>query len=277
MLTSNVFGVYRYTPFEYGLKPFLRSVVSWQGEQQKPERQELLCLLDEVNDFEILFWPRMDDRTEPDVVILLKDADSNSIGVVGIEAKHGASMQSYSAESADQGAGTDEGPEETEGDEGTQEADEDRRATKQVAKYLGDLRQTNAPFLQEVGCSQDRIFLIYLTHHVFCPRESLRDALAHCEYGDNCFWSSWRHVYRGIAKLLGHPDKSVDARSERMLKDLKRLLTGIGYATFEGMHVSSPPELNWHYPAVPLSERFTGWDSAQVAAPKVTWNYPFHD
>ncbi len=96
VLTSNVLGAYAYLPFELGLRPLLELVRPWDLRGQEEELERLKGLLERVVSVEIHFWPRMDDRTEPDAVAVLQDGRSNAIGIIGVEAKHGAGMQSYS-------------------------------------------------------------------------------------------------------------------------------------------------------------------------------------
>ena len=141
ILTSNVFGAFRYLRPEKGILPFLCSA--------KNARLETLRVPSGVRDVEWKFWPRLPDRREPDLLLRLKlDAGPPSIP---IEAKCEASKH-----------GTDE---ETSADEGVNETKLAEREDKgpgqedtkgQLARYLrtgqADLTHHEGEYLAACEC-----------------------------------------------------------------------------------------------------------------------------
>ncbi len=265
LLTSNVFGAFKFLPYGAGLKPFLGQVRKWQkDENENSIHPELEYRLQEADDFEIYFWPRMDDRSEPDAVIILKE-NGKEIAIVGIEAKHGAGM-GQSVEENDENVNA------------KSEEQEERERVSQVAKEFKNLKNRSASCLRHFEDEyKDNTFLIYLTHHVICPREKLSEALKSEEYPNNVFWASWRDVYKSLRYTLDPKENPTELNKEQeaILENLCLLLTGVGYSTFEGWGFEKDktvPKLSWNYPV----HGFVGWELDSVKVPEVDWEYPFN-
>ena len=87
VLTADVFGAYRYLPLKYGLIPFL----SHARDERRLTLSEFLAnhaiSLESLNYARILFWPRLEDQSEPDLLILLGTGPDGLQVALMVEAK----------------------------------------------------------------------------------------------------------------------------------------------------------------------------------------------
>jgi hypothetical protein len=92
ILTSNVFGSFRYLPAGLALIP-------WLGHAEACDAAHPLVAAD-VTDAEVFFWPKVGDR-EPDVLVLLK-APGGMVDLVVVECKyHSGKSQAAGADDGD--------------------------------------------------------------------------------------------------------------------------------------------------------------------------------
>ncbi|MFZ4441741.1 MAG: hypothetical protein ACOYOS_25320, partial [Syntrophales bacterium] len=81
LLTSDVFGTFKYCNPHEGLIPFLKQAVTFDGSTAG------LAFLNDVKSAEYFFWPRSKSRREPDVIIILKLQNGEDVAI-NIEAKY---------------------------------------------------------------------------------------------------------------------------------------------------------------------------------------------
>ena len=213
ILTSNVFGVFKYVPLQDGLLPFLARAEASDG------RQPLRFLFE--NDGagvalsgEMSFWPSWmsDDCNgcEPDVVIAL-DCPNRKPQLICIEAKY------LSGKSSD--------------------ADEtDERPTDQLAREWDNLWR-----IAGEGCEPT---LIYLTADIGCPVVDIEASVVEfkVKYGSskpspNILWLSWR--------LL-----STSLGTKAYTKDLAELMRRLGLIYFTGFGALDSKPLGWCFSEV---------------------------
>lgn len=255
VLTSNVFGCYKYLPFESGLGPLLKKAKRLGCEGKKKRSEELNRIIDKTRAFKIKFWPRMDDRSEPDAIILLQDKCENDICVLGIEAKHGSGMGTYAAGESN----GDELKDELKAQE--KEDKEGRETIKQTTKELRNIKRRETSFLNGVSHNIPS-FILYITHHVTCPHDALES--------NDVLWASWRYAY-----MAAKPEGNQNGYFEEILRDLRSLLKEVGYASFEGWgdecKTMNTPE--WEYPLKTVSLRFQGWQDIKNDFSNDKWQY----
>lgn len=82
LLTSDVFGAFRYCDPNHGLLPFLQEAVCFSDLQTRPG------FLDGWSSAEYFFWPRSKGfEREPDLIVILERSDGSSLAI-DIEAKY---------------------------------------------------------------------------------------------------------------------------------------------------------------------------------------------
>ncbi len=160
LLTSNVFGAFKYVTPDLALVPFLCKSVDKEG-------RTLADCLSNVRDVEYSFWPWMEEHggkgAEPDVLITLDHTDRTR-SIVLIEAKL------YSGKSSP--------------------ADDKPDINDQLAREYDNLAKR---------AERERIesyFLVYCTADIAAPWEDIAESCA--EYGQKrgkectIYWLSWR-------------------------------------------------------------------------------------
>jgi hypothetical protein len=160
LLTSNVFGSFKYVPPEEGLVPFLARAVQVDG--RRP-----LADLSLVKSCNYNFWPNyvtIDQKgCEPDLLITIDDSSIGRLFIM-IEAKYRSPKSSFPSADAE--------------------------LTDQLAKEWD--------VLQSIAGNQGRAFLIFVTADYTIPRASIEESQLELEQKrgkrGNIIWVSWREV-----------------------------------------------------------------------------------
>jgi len=90
VLTADVFGAYRYLPLKYGLIPFLTHAQDENGRTLEDFLDAQGVSLKGLDYARIHFWPHFDDRSEPDLMLLLGTAPDRIQVALVTEVKFGA-------------------------------------------------------------------------------------------------------------------------------------------------------------------------------------------
>ena len=214
MLTSCVFGGFKFIPPSAGVLPFLAQAIHWRG---GPSVLSQLDSLEEpmVSDIEYSFWPRLENPgchpCEPDVLLKVKPTRQ----LILVEAKLHSGKSS--------------------------EADDGRLPYDQLAREWDNLLH-EAHDLEPI--------LVFLTADRNLPRESIRDSVAEFQrkrkgkLEPNIYWLSWQHLNQ-----LGSTDSRGVLDSLRKLLGRLDLLAFSGWKeVYEAPRYSfatSPLELHW--------------------------------
>lgn len=204
LLTSDVFGCLRYIPFKEGFQKIL-------AQAQRRTDSERLSITSTNNGVKVHFWPRLENNSEPDVLIRFGDH------LIIIEVKY------LSGKSGHYGANQE--------NENNLEA----ASSDQLARLFQGL-------MSDKGNCPKRS-LIYLTAHRVLPNndikagyealDKLSDDSRH-KYNDNVYWLSWFEVYKTISGLLKEDIQLRDKCWRFVLCDIQRLLHRKGLRQFEG-------------------------------------------
>lgn len=218
LLTADVFTAFRYLPPHHGAIGFLRSVEGIA---------DILPAADNNSTCEVHFWPLgLYCNREPDLLLEL-DIRGRLFSVV-VEAKYLS--------------GPSDGP-----DTETVHQGKIIMLGNQLADQYRDLR--NGQYLVWRGATRDRRkrlssrvgdrFELYLTSHLFRPREDLDLCVQYCpEASGRLFWANWYHVYEYLASTK---DAINEFPYNRIIDDICILLHEKGFSSFHG--VTKPPEI----------------------------------
>lgn len=199
LLTSNVFGVWRYLP-QLGLLQFLKTAQRLDGVR--------FAGLDEIESADLQFWPWMQEEgargAEPDVLIEMTSSDRQK-WLVLIEAKYLSGKSSL--------------------------PDERDQPNDQLAREMHNLRRVAA----RKGISQ--YALIYVTAHTLMPRADIEQAVS--ELGtktgdgaaDRFYWTTWRR----LPAVLSEANVLCQEPFKTMLSDLEKIVRRTGLTFFEGV------------------------------------------
>ena len=204
LLTSDVFGCFRYIPPECGLVQFLETARTLSRDEFRTPRPIMRAHWS--------FWPfiRFRGRTpcEPDVLIGLESQEG--IHMVMIEAKYLSEKSSYE--------------------------DEGERPNDQLARELDNLEMLEPGDLgwdttkEVVGRS-----LLYLTQDASIPSTALQESLREYRRKRNrvgtIYWTSWRH----LAAILEEQSRGLDEYQATVLNDIRLLLEKKRLTMFRGM------------------------------------------
>ena len=94
-LTADVFGAYRYLPLEYGLVPFLAHARDEEGRTLKGFLEASGISIEKISYARMLFWPRLQDDREPDLLVLLGSSPKQTEVALLVEAKLYSAPVSY--------------------------------------------------------------------------------------------------------------------------------------------------------------------------------------
>ncbi|MDO8567437.1 MAG: hypothetical protein Q7R57_01830 [Dehalococcoidales bacterium] len=229
LLTSNVFGVWRYLPVEIaqiGLLRFLKTACRLdQAEFHGP---------DKIKTLSVKFWPWIKEGdakgAEPDVLIEMVSSDQRK-WLLLIESKY-LSPKSSSADPLDP------------------------HPTDQLAREMQNLRR--------VASTQkfDEYALIYVTAHTQIPKNDFSQAISELETktgqgdSDKFYWTTWRMLPSIISdsiNLCGEPYAT-------LLGDLREIICRMGLSFFNGMSIRgwTLGECPWIFES-PLDPIFLDW------------------
>lgn len=223
ILTSNVFGAFKYLPPEKALLPFLSKAMTPKGDNP------LASLPSNGLKVGYTFWPWLSESDckgcEPDVLIRMSWPDGKKM-VVLIEAKY------HSGKSSSE--------DEEEGSDTVRTVEKGKPPIDQLAREWDNLKRI---------AERDRVdpVLIYLTAHFGFPSEEIQasqKALTNIGYPEaNIFWLTWRHLPSLIEK-----------QESDMLKDLADVLRRLNLTFFEGKFpVVAAEPIRWRFNAEPLA------------------------
>lgn len=203
LLTSNVFGVWRYLPPHLGLVQLLQTAERLDGARLSIGATVLAASLS--------FWPWLSQQAgksaEPDVLVELTLSDSSKV-LVMVEAKFHSPKSSLP-------------------DDSTFPNDQLARQM-QILRALA--RKTRA---RHYG-------LVYITAHTAIPRDDLQEAIdeLRSKTGDGSdehfYWTTWRSLPEIISDSVLEEARSQSAGGATMLADLHRIVCRLGLAFFSG-------------------------------------------
>lgn len=210
ILTSNVFGLMRYLPFNQGVIPFLKKSVPFVG-----ECAHLFEYLSDDVDVEYEFWPRWSEpgcrACEPDLVLRIQAGAR--LCLICIEAKFRSGKSSMT--DSEQGE-----HENNSGDQLVREWENLWRITKREKRHDA--------------------FLIYLTADYGKPiwdMNASASAAKDDRFGRSLYWLSWRH----LTHLFPFNTSS------HVLNDLNAMVNRMGFFFFEGIHAYPLPSYTWQF------------------------------
>lgn len=200
LLTSNVFGLWRYLAPQVGLIQFLAT-------SQRPDGGRL-GVPDDARIEDMTFWPWLHEEgakgAEPDVLIKLLSSDQKT-RLFLIEAKYLSEKSSL--------------------------ATEDGLPNDQLAREMDNLRKI---------ARKERISdfaVIYITAHTVMPiwdiEESVSELASKTGDGsaDRFYWTTWRRLATILIEVL----KSCGEPALAMLRDLHSILCQLGLVFFENV------------------------------------------
>lgn len=206
LLTSDVFGAFRYLPIHLGLLDFLTISYNRDTTPFTPAIQPIRANWS--------FWPYLKYRgatpCEPDVVIGLEDDDEN-LHVVMVEAKYMSRKSS--------------------------QEDEGERPNDQLARELHNLQLLRP---QDLGWPDTKTItartLLYITQDATIPLSEINQSLREYQHKRQdkaeIFWTSWRYLPRILESLTNKTD---DENQKAILSDLLDLLLKKHLTMFYGM------------------------------------------
>lgn len=175
LLTSDVFGTFKYCTPNIGLIPFLKQAISFSNFTQKPD------FLNNVKCADYFFWPRTANR-EPDLIIITTNHD-NSLLALNIECKYYSAKHNKDNEDILE-IGT------LSGDQLISQYQE-LHLSRFNRKELNKLLKTIPP---------ENKFLFFVTAHYLPPAQEMHDTIKEakaisCEkFIDNFYWISWNQA-----------------------------------------------------------------------------------
>lgn len=205
LLTSDVFGSFRYLPAAKGLLPFLKTAKSCEG--------ILLDIPSSINRIRYVFWPYLRTQgcnpCEPDVLIGLET--DQGLHLILIEAKYYSGLSS--------------------------EEDDREEPNGQLARELDNLNTISAtqlPWSTELQITHRS--LVFITQDMKIPENLLSQSVDEYQskrgsYGD-IFWTSWRFLSAILKTRLG-----VETNTEHraVLEDMLLLLQRKWLTMFYGV------------------------------------------
>ena len=203
LLTSNVFGIWRYMPPQVGLLQFLQTAK--RLDKVSPFRLNSIVTAD------LQFWPWLqegDDKgAEPDVLIEMSTYDQQK-WLVLIESKYLSGKSSLPTSKK-----------------------ESLQPTDQLAREMYNLRR------KAQRESFTEYALIYVTAHTIMPKSDIQEAIDELTEktgdgsADHFYWTTWRILPKVFTEVMGTCEK-VNAT---ILADLCLIIKQLGLLFFEGI------------------------------------------
>ncbi len=204
LLTSNVFGTWRYVPVEItekGLLEFLKTACRIDGARFNGP--------DGISTLNMKFWPWIQEEdakgAEPDVLIEMVSSDKRK-WLLLVEAKYLSPKSSFADES-------------------------EKCPTDQLAKEMHNLRKIAR--LE----NYDEYALFYVTAHTLLPKDDITEAINELaektEDGasDRFYWTTWRR----LPGILSTTINSCTGSYVTILGDLQTIVLRMGLTFFEGI------------------------------------------
>lgn len=230
LLTSDVFGTFRYLEPNQGLVPFLSGAVGFEGDI-KPD------FLHDVVSAEYFFWPRTSKlNREPDLVIILTRSDGTFISLV-IEAKYFSGKSNIYRD--DQPV-LEQTPEDYNHKSVLMHHDGD-----QLAESFKELIEGNIIFRNN-NLAKDKLissggekYFFYVTAHYARPRVDIKETLEkliNYNYSEEelkkYFWVNWQKALPVMEETLSRVNGNNPVRY--LVEDLIALLKRKGLIYFAG-------------------------------------------
>ena len=253
LLTSDVFGTFRYLNPAIGLVPFLKRAKSFLDDS-KPS------FLNNVAGAEYIFWPHTTQlNREPDVLILLSCSDGTNVSLV-VEAKYLSGKSNILREDTSSMA-------EKSGIFDTEkivhlEGDQLAELYHELIKgniYLDFSRSANAKF----ECSVNHRYLFYVTANYAKPREEIEETISILEkygYGrddfKNLYWINWQTSIPVMEDVLNESSFADYPGTKNLIEDLLSLLRRKGLHDFQGYKhikpITEPETVSFWTEALPF-------------------------
>lgn len=241
VLTSDVFGVYRYLPPKLGILPFLSHAVDETGQSLGAFLSGFGIVLEQLDVARFRFWPTFGDGREPDLLVKLESYDGQqSVGLL-VEAKLDAGQHTINGRS-------------------------------QIGHYLCQHIQDaygegSVPWeFPELPRP-----LLFVTRHLAIPKSELRQArvdVRQClpdlpESQVGVFWVSWFHAAIEAERLWRNHRRNVETSPWlRLLFDLReelRVRDLVPRAPFRGFRI--PARLpQWSYDGLAAARIPSAWN-----------------
>jgi hypothetical protein len=209
ILTSNYFGLIKYCTMRTFSHTFLSAARSLKGEQFN-----ISCIPDNW-DFELIFWPRFHDNSEPDLLLLIKDTSLQIKYLFLIEVKYFSQQNMYSASYEF----------------------ESHKYENQLSREFFNLFQLKNIGQFEIAKDVKR-FLIYLTADYSVPYDDFISVINEIKRHEkinpsNYFlWMSWYNLYDKLNNNIGILDLKEFELS--ILSDLSDYLKAKNFWSFTG-------------------------------------------
>ncbi|MFW6002668.1 MAG: hypothetical protein ACOCQD_04945 [archaeon] len=209
ILTSNYFGLLKYCTMRTFSHVFLSAARNLEGKQFN-----ISCIPDNW-DFELVFWPRFHDNSEPDLLVLIKNSSLQIKYLFLIEVKYFSQQNMYSASYEF----------------------ESHKYENQLSREFFNLFQVKNIGQFEIAKDVKR-FLIYLTADYSVPYDDFSSAIneiKRCEKIDlsNYFlWISWYNLYDKLSNHTGILD--IKQFELSILSDLSDYLKAKNFWSFTG-------------------------------------------
>jgi len=255
LLTSDVFGAFKYCNPQEGLVPFLKQAVSFDGSGSD------LNFLKDVEAAEYFFWPRSKSGREPDVIIILKLQNKETVAI-NIEAKYFSGKHNIDIDRPDD---SNEEPidesEEKKYHAGDQLVDQ-FIALKKKLYYNRNLCEGIEAALKHCN----KFYLFYVTSHYLLPDRDVQET----KYKDRdnyvkyFYWLNWAKAWEVCRKKNGKANIILD--DLRQLLEKKRLTElslwkGIEYIPppFETHYFWMEQKVFWHINAPQFEYNHAGY------------------
>lgn len=206
LLTSDIFGCFRYLPPQKTLIPFLNTARSFHSHS--------LVLPSEIIGMHYFFWPWVKLRgctpCEPDVVVGL-ETEGKRLHLVFIEAKYRSGLSG--------------------------EEDEGESPNNQLARELDNLDRISPLNLHwSPDLSITSRTLLFVTQGMGIPRTLIAQSLAEYERKRNkqgdIYWTSWRFLQPILEESLRQENSP---QSIAVMEDMLKLLLRKGLTVFRGV------------------------------------------
>ena len=204
LLTSDIFGCFRYLPAEEGLIPFLKTAKSHRGIS--------LDIPSSINSMQYAFWPYLKVKgcnpCEPDLLIGIET--DQGLHLIMIEAKYYSGLSS--------------------------EEDDQDEPNNQLARELDNLATISAsqlPWLADLSIISRN--LVFVTQDMKIPNDLLSHSLAEYQTkrgNGDIFWTSWRFLPAILENQLA---KEFNVEQRAILEDILLLLQKKGLTMFRGI------------------------------------------
>lgn len=185
LLTSDVFGAFKYCSPQEALIPFLKNGVPFIGSASK------LDFLDNVKSAHYFFWPRSLTDRQPDLIIILTLQDNNNVAI-NIEAKYLSGKHNIDIDESHISIGELLSKTEQRDHVGDQLLDQ-YKALKNKRYHNGNLREGIEAALN--SCKQ--FYLFYVTSHYLLPSEDIEETINKDSDNDSkyFYWLNWAKAW----------------------------------------------------------------------------------